>query len=144
MLAGAHSWAGEVFGVWKLIPARSTAGGDQKSMTIRIESHPHGEVFTLDTIAGDGRASTSSTILYFDGKARDFRDPACSGTQSSKRVDSRTVEIMRNCSNGGWIRLIRRLGERRDELTLEITEYGSDGHHLDQKLVLERRERRGP
>jgi len=121
VLISVNSWAGEAFGVWKLIPARSTAGEDQKSVTIRIEPHAHGEVFTLDTIAADGRASTSSTILYFDGKAHDFRDSACSGKQSSKRIDSWTVEILRNCTNGGWARLIRQTSDAYDELTLEIT-----------------------
>jgi hypothetical protein len=143
MLAGAHAWAGEAFGVWKLIPARSTAGGDQKSVTIRIEPHTHGEVFTLDTIAADGRAATSSTILYFDGKAR-VRDSACSGTQSSKRVDSHTVEILRNCTNGGWVRLMRQTSEARDELMLEITGQGRGGRRIQQKLVLEKQERRRP
>jgi hypothetical protein len=144
MLAAVNSWTGEAFGFWKLIPARSTAGGGQKSVTIRIEPHAHGEVFTLDTVAADGRASTSSTILYFDGKARDFRDSACSGTQSSKRIDSRTVEILRNCANGGRARLIRQTSEARDELTLEITGQGPDGRRIQQKLVLEKQGRRTP
>ena len=101
MLLGATSWAGEAFGVWKLNPARSTLAGNQKSVTLRIEPHTRGEVFTLDTVAADGRASTFSTILYFDGKARDFQDSTCSGTQSSRRVDSRTVEILRECATAG-------------------------------------------
>src|SRR5579864_1288767 len=99
-LAAVTSWAAEAFGVWKLNQSRSTLAGGHKSMTLRIEPHTQGEVFTLDTVAADGRASTFSTILYLDGKARDFRDSVCSGTQSSKRVDSRTVEILRTCANG--------------------------------------------
>jgi hypothetical protein len=100
-LLGAISWAEEAFGVWKLNPARSTLVENQKSVTVRIAPHTRGEVFTLDTMAADGRASTFSTILYFDGKPRDFQDSTCSGTQSSRRVDSRTVEILRECANGG-------------------------------------------
>src|ERR1700694_611262 len=88
-LLGATSWAGEAFGVWKLNPARSTLVENQKSVTVRIEPHTRGEVFTLDTMAADGRASTVSTILYFDGKARDFWDATCSGTQLSRRMGSR-------------------------------------------------------
>src|SRR6185295_11339277 len=87
MLLSATSWAGEAFGVWKLNPARSTLVENQKSVTIRIEPHTRGEVFTLDTIAVDGRASTFSTILYFDGKPRDFQDSTCTGTQLSRRSD---------------------------------------------------------
>ena len=88
----ATSWAGEAFGVWELNPARSTPAGNEKTLTLRIEPHTRGEVFTLDTLATDGRASTFSTILYLDGKAREFQDSSCSGTQLSRRVDSRTGE----------------------------------------------------
>jgi hypothetical protein len=94
-------------------------------------------VLTVDILATDGRASTSSTILYLDGKARDFEDAACSGTQSSRRVDSRTVEILRDCGSGRRVRLIRRT-ENSGILILEVTEQNSGGRHLDRRLVLER------
>ena len=136
-LLGATSWAGEAFGVWKLNPARSTPAGNQKSVTLRIEPHTRGEVFTLDTVAADGRASTFSTILYFDGKARDFQDSTCSGTQSSRRVDSRTVEILRECASGAQIRLIRR-AVQPGVLILEITEQYRDGRRSERRLVMEK------
>src|SRR5580700_1939079 len=81
-------------GVWKMNAARSTfAGGAPfKSLTMRIERHPRGEVLTLDCIETDGRATSSSTILYFDGEPRRFDDFGCSGIQSSRRPDERTVE----------------------------------------------------
>src|SRR6202163_4553480 len=55
-------------GTWKMNAARSTfAGGSPfKSLTVRIERHPKGEVFTLDRIETDGRTTSSSTILYLD------------------------------------------------------------------------------
>ena len=137
LLLGAASWAGEPFGVWKLNPTRSTPAGNQKSVTARIEPHIRGEVFTLDTVAADGRASTFSTILYFDGKARDFQDSVCSGTQSSRRVDGQTVEILRECARGGKIRLIRRAA-RTGVLILEITEQHADGRRSERRLVMER------
>lgn len=106
-------------------------------MTLRVEPHTHGEVFTLETVTSDGRALTSSTILYFDGKARDFQDSACSGTQSSRRLDFRTVEILRECAGGGQIRLVRR-AVHSGLLTLEITEQ-RDGRRSESRLVLEKR-----
>jgi hypothetical protein len=93
-------------------------------------------VFTLDTVAVDGRASTSSTILYFDGKTRDFQDSTCTGTQLSRRLDSGTVEIVRECV-GGQVRLIRRAG-KPGVLILEITEQNSDGHRSERRLVMEK------
>jgi hypothetical protein len=121
-------------------PARSTVGPDPrpKSITIRIESHTKGEVFTLDRIEADGRATTSSTLLYLDGKARDFQDSGCSGTQSSRRVDSQTVEILRTCASSRWIRLVRRLSAQPNGLVLEVTERQAGGLSLERRLVLEK------
>jgi hypothetical protein len=138
LLVGATSWAGEAFGVWKLNQARSTHAGDQGSLTLRIEAHAQGEVFTLDTVAADGRASTLSTILYFDGKAREFQDSSCSGTQLSRRMDSRTVEILRECAGGAQVRLVRR-AVRPGVLILEITEQQTGGRRAERRLFLEKR-----
>jgi hypothetical protein len=137
MLFGATSWAGDAFGVWRLNQARSTLAENQKSVTLRIEPHTGGEVFTLDTVGADGRASTFSTILYFDGKARAFRDSSCSGTQSSHLVDSRTVEILRECASGVQIRLVRR-AVQPGVLILEITDQDRAGHRSERRLVMEK------
>ena len=138
MLLTATSPAGEAFGVWRLNPARSTLGRNQKSATLRIERHTRGEVFTLDTVSADGRSSTSSTILYFDGKARIFEDSACSGTQSSRRVGGRAVEILRECANGHR-QLIRRSTVEPGVLILEIIEQHRDGRRSERRLVMEKR-----
>src|SRR5258708_19766863 len=83
---------GQTSGTWKLNAARSTfAGGAPfKSLTVRIEPHPKGEVFTLDRIETAGRATSSSTILYFDGQPRRFNAFWSSGIQSSRPASSRT------------------------------------------------------
>ena len=76
ILFAAACWAEGAFGTWKMNPARSTfiGGPHPESLTVRIEPHAKGEVLTLDKTGGDGRATTFSTILYLDGKARDFQD----------------------------------------------------------------------
>ncbi len=129
LLAGAAApiWAGDAFGIWKM-----------KNLTVRVEPHTKGEVFTLDKIDGDGRATSDSTILYLDGKARDFEDFECSGTQSSRRVDTRTVEILRQCASGAWTRFVRRLSAQPKELVLEISEQRPDGRRFERRLMLER------
>jgi len=137
MLLTAASWAGEIFGVWKLNPARSTLAPEQKGLTLRIEPHTRGEVFTVDALAADGRASTLITILYFDGKARQYQDSGCSGTQLSRRLDSQTVEIVRNCDSGAWTRFVRRL-TTRSLLILDITAQQTDGRQVERRLVLEK------
>ena len=125
--------------MWKLNVARSTFAGDTqpKSFTIRIEPHAKGEVFTLDRIEADGRAISSSTILYLDGTERDFRDGDCSGTQTSRRIDSQTVEILRNCGVDAWTRFVRRTAPK-NELVLEITEQRADGRRFDRRLVFKK------
>ena len=137
MLIGAACWAETALGIWKMSPARST-DPYPTSFTVRFEPHAKGEVFTVDRIGRDGRATSSSTILYLDGKARDFQDDGCSGTQSSRRVDNRTVEILRKCASGEWTRFVRRLSAQPKELILEITEQQSDGHRFERRLVLEK------
>jgi len=140
LLLTVSGWADPTFGTWTINWARSTVRADprRKRFTIRIESHTQGEVFTLDRIEADGRATTSSTLLYLDGKLRDFHDLACSGTQSSRRVDSQTMEILRTCANGGWIRLVRRSSTKPNELVLEITEQQAGGRRFERHLVLEK------
>jgi hypothetical protein len=126
--------------VWQLNAARSTFAGDTrpKALTVRIEPHAKGEVFTVDRVEPDGRVTTSSTILYFDSTPRDFQDRGCSGTQSSRRVDAGTVEILRNCAGGGWIRFLRRAGASPAELILDIIEQLPDGRRFVRRLVLQK------
>jgi hypothetical protein len=130
-------WAGSAFGVWKLIPARSTPDPNQKALTLRIEPHLRGEVFTVETQAWDGRSSTLSTILYLDGKPREYQDSACSGTQSSRRLDGGAVEILRACEGGGHVRLVRR-SPSPAVLILDIEELDSNGRRTVRRLVLEK------
>ena len=140
LLLTVSGWADAAFGTWTMNAARSTVASDPhpKSITIRIESHPKGEVFTLDRSEADGRFTTVSTILYLDGKSRDLQDPGCAGTQSSRRVDSRTVEILRMCTNGDSIRYVRRLSAQPNELLLEVTEHRARARSFERRLVLEK------
>ena len=131
LLLSTPSWTGDAFGIWK---------AKLSNLTVRFEPHAKGEVFTLDRTDADGRATTSSTILYLDGQLRDFQDVGCSGTQSSRRVDSRTVEILRQCGSGGWTRFVRRMSARPKELVLEITEQRPDGRRVERRLVLEKQQ----
>jgi hypothetical protein len=139
-LAGAAGWAGgDAVGVWKLSPGRSTFAEDRqpRNLTLRIERHSKGEVFTMDRTEQDGRSTTDSTVLFLDGAPRDFQDPECRGTQSSQRVDNRTVEILRTCQAGGWIRVICRM-VTGGELILEISGRRPDGRQVQMRLVLEK------
>jgi hypothetical protein len=135
------AWNQGPFGTWRMNPGRSTFTGrpQPKSFALRIEPHASGEVFTLEETRADGRATTSSTILYFDGRPRDFQDSVCLGSQSSRRLDEAAVEILRRCNAGGWtIRFVRRVSARAPELVLEITEQQDGGRRFEHRLVLER------
>lgn len=133
------SWAGDAFGSWTVNPASSKDPRfSRERLTVRFEPHTKGEVFILDRVEEDGRSTTSSTILYFDSKLRDFQGFGCSGTQSSRRVDSLTVEILRTCASGEWTRFVRRLSAQPKELVLEIAEQQPDGRRFERRLVLEK------
>ena len=139
VLVGVASAAEPESGIWKMNPVRSNFSGDTqpRSFTVRVEPHSKGEVFTLDRVETDGRATSSSTILYFDGVARDFQQGECSGTQSSWRMDSQTVEIFRNCGAGAWTKFVRRTS-LKTQLVLEISEQRADGRRFDRQLVFEK------
>src|SRR5262245_53978669 len=132
--------ADPVLGIWRLNAARSTFAGDTqpKILTVRIEPHAKGEVFTVDRTETNGRSTTASVLLYFDGRARAFNEAGCSGSQSSRRLDSRTVEILHDCTGGLSTRIVRRSGLRPNEIALEITDQYPDGRHYERRLVLER------
>ncbi|HKE24378.1 MAG TPA: hypothetical protein VKB88_18575 [Bryobacteraceae bacterium] len=104
---------------------------------MRIERHAQGEVFTVERTEPDGRSSSDSTILFFDGKPREYQDLDCWGTQSSQRVDKRTVEILRTCEAGAWMRVIRRVNTDR-ELVLEVNGRRPDGRQVQMLLVLQK------
>jgi hypothetical protein len=76
------------------------------------------------------RTTSSSTILYLDAEPRRFEDFGCSGIQLSRRVDERTVEIVRMCASGGWMRLLRRSSPKSNELVLEITEQSAEDRQV--------------
>jgi hypothetical protein len=63
-----HTGFGQALGNWEMNAARSSfpQGSRPEKLTLRIETHPRGEVFTIDTLQPDGRATSSSTILYLD------------------------------------------------------------------------------
>ena len=128
--------AEDAFGVWRTNLGRSTNAYNH-TVVVRLEPHARGEVFTLDQVDRDGRSTTSSTILYLDGKERDFAGFGCSGTQSSRRLDRQTVEILRACRSGEWIRFVRRLSSDAKEMVLEITEQQTGGR-LNRRLILEK------
>jgi hypothetical protein len=139
VLAGGAGWGGDSVKVWRLNPGRSSFAGDPKprSLTLRIERHSSGEVFTVDRTEQDGRSTTDSTVLFLDGKPREYQDLDCNGTQSSQRVDNRTVEIRRTCEAGAWMRFIRRM-TTGSELLLEVSGRRADGRQVQMRLVLEK------
>ena len=83
----AACWAHAEFGTWTLNVARSTFEGDNqpRSLTVRMEPHVKGQVFTMDRIEADGRMMSASTILYLDGTRRDL---IAEGTSSPHRWHS--------------------------------------------------------
>lgn len=132
-----HAWAADAVGVWKINPGRSTNAYNH-TLVVRLEPHAKGEVFTLDQIDRTGRSTTSSTLLYLDGKEREFAGFGCSGTQSSRRLDTQIVEILRTCRSGESTRIVRRLSSDAKELVLEITEQQTEFRRFDRRLVLEK------
>jgi hypothetical protein len=136
--SAARVQAGEAFGTWQQNQLRSTAPYPT-SFIVRFEPHVRGEVFTMERTDAQQRIMTSSTILYLDGRPRDFQGFGCSGTQSSRRIDSLTVEILQTCAGGQWTRFVRRIPPGSRGLFLHVTEQMPDGRRFERRLVLEKR-----
>jgi len=141
LLFAASGGSEAAFGTWQMNAAKSALGKGirPRSVTVRIEPRANGEVFTMDRVEADGRTTSASSILYFDGEPRRFEDFDCSGIQSARRTDGRTVEVLRMCTTGAWVRWIRRSALDVKQLVLEITEQSSDGRRIERRLVLDKR-----
>ncbi len=139
-IAVATSAANSTLGTWKMIPARSTFTGRSrpKSLSVRFEPHARGQVITLDLVESDGRTTSSSSILYFDGAPREIEDLDCSGAQSSSRFNSGTVRIQRTCTGGNGTWLVRQSLEQPKELLIDVTEKRQGGQSLEWRVVLEK------
>jgi hypothetical protein len=131
--------AQNVFGTWRLNPARSVFSGQPqpRSLVLRLEPHNRGEVVTVDRVERNGQAATTSTLLYLDMAARAYEGGGCSGTQSSRYMDLQTVEILRQCAGGDSERIVRRLDPSGQQLVVEITTQHS-GRRSEQRFVLEK------
>jgi hypothetical protein len=126
--------AADAIGIWNVSQMRSM-NPYPHSLTVRFQTHAKGEVFALDRT--DARWITASrTFLYFDGEARDYRGGTCSGTQSSRRVDRQTIEILQRCATDESTRFVRRASGWSRELILDISEEHPDGHVLRRHLIL--------
>ena len=53
-------------------------------------------------------------------------------------MDGNTVEILRNCEPGHWIRMTRKLGPADQQLVLEVIEQYQDGRRFERRLVFEK------
>jgi hypothetical protein len=137
LLAAGAASGQEATGTWTMSPSRSRFGGEPapRVYTVRFDSHAKGEVFTLTVVPRTGPATTWSIILFLDGKEREVG--SCPGTQSSRRLDQRTIEIVYACPDSRT-RFVRRVPPRSNVLILDITEKRSDGRQFDRHLILER------
>jgi hypothetical protein len=135
--------AQDVFGTWKMNPTRSKfsdEGQHPQALTLRIEPHKKGIVFTFDRLTSHGQAETVSTLLYLDGQERNYQSVECLGTQASRRLDRRTVELITKCDQTIRGRVIFRLLPQADELFLDISGIQPlrVGQRFQQRFVLEK------
>jgi hypothetical protein len=139
MLAGGSCSARDETGTWKMNEARSQLDWTHpRSITVRIEPHAKGEVFTYERVSGNGQAVTFSVILYLDGRPREWQGSNCSGTLLSRRLNGRTVEIIGDCNNGPHFRFVRTLDPNGHDLFLDQKETQPSHRGLERHLILER------
>ena len=137
ILAGGPGSTQDAYGTWKMNPSRSRlTPPDAGAITVRIEPHTKGEVFTYERTQKNGQATTFSVVLYFDGRERSSQS-GCTGTLLSRRLEGHIAEIVWRCENGNLIRFLRRR-TNADDLILDETERRPNRPALERHLVLER------
>jgi len=79
-------------------------------------------------------------ILYLDGKERAFQGDACFGSQSSRRLGGRAVEVVFK-RRGWWARVTRRSMLSPNDLILDLTGRQADGKRSERRLILEKQDK---
>ena len=135
--------SGQASGTWKLNSARSRFPDAPvpKSVTVRYELQPGGEVWTFYQVRADGVAETVSQALRFDG-----REYGCGGlgldeqpdTVVSRKPDSRTAEVLYKKSGRLARRVVRTVSADGRQMTLEIRVIPERGPIREGKLIFER------
>jgi hypothetical protein len=129
ILGAVRSWPQEAFGTWKGLDRRG------KAVVLRIEPHARGEVVTVDRILPSGTAATTSLILSLNGEPREFRGERCAGTQTSKRLDDRTIEIRFQCQDGRTVHIVRRVSRK---LVVEFSDQPHGSRPVAWRLIFEK------
>ena len=138
LLAGAPNSTQDIWGTWTMNPSRSRLGPqDAGAITVRIEPHAKGEVFTYERTGPNGRATLFSVVLYFDGQERSSQSHGCAGTLHSRRLEDGVVEIVWRCQGGSSIRFVRRR-TNTDDMVLDETEHQPNRAAVERRLVLEK------
>ena len=109
-----------------------------RSLVIRYEAHPEGEMVTIWRVTQNGRSETDSFILRYDGK--DYPHPRTERFDffNARKLDDGTTEVLYK-KNGKVVgRQVRKLSGQGKQLTLEYQLLWKTGEWFTRMMVLER------
>lgn len=124
-------------------PALSAFNGDPapKSLTAWIEPYGGGEISTWYSVRSNGTSEKVSYLLRFDGKEYSCRDPSIPerpDTVVSKRVDTRTAEIVYRKAGRVVVWLVRRVSFDNRQLIVDVRINRERGTDVERTLVFDR------
>jgi hypothetical protein len=127
--------ADPVIGTWKINVAKSTSGsGPATGSETRIYSQgKDGITVVINTVAADGKATTSKTTYHLDGKDYPVTGNADFDSISGKQTDANTVDFTLNKA-GKAVGTLRR-AVSKDGKTLTVTTELTDSKGMKAKSV---------
>jgi hypothetical protein len=138
-LAGIVS--GQTTGTWKMNPDKSRHNDGEplpRSLIMRFEPHPAGEVVTVWRITPEGRSETDSFIQYYDGKDHTYLREERFDSINARKLKDGTITVM--FKKGGKIvfRHAYRLMSDGQLMMIEEQVLSKTGQWLDRTLVFEK------
>lgn len=139
LLAGAVF--GQILGTWKMNPAKSKHNDQApfpRSLAIRYEPHPEGEMVTIWRITQAGRSETDSFILRYDGKDYPYPRTERFDLFSARKLRDGATEVLFKKDGKVVARQIRRLMADSKQMMMQYQFFSRTGEWLNRVLVLEK------
>jgi hypothetical protein len=128
-------------GTWKMNRDNSKHNDGEplpRSLVIRFEPYPGGEVVTIWRTTQEGRSETDSFVQYYDGKDHPYPREEQFDSVNARKLQDATVSVV--FKKGGRIvfRQTRRLMTNGQQMRIEEQLLSKSGRWLDRVLVFEK------
>jgi hypothetical protein len=133
--------SGQTSGTWNINRDKSTYTDDEpvpRSLVIRFEPHPEGEVVTIWRASPEGRSETDSFIQYYDGEDHPYPRQERFDFVSARKLDDGTISVIFKKYGKIVLRHARRLSADGQQMTIEEQLLSKDGQWRLRLLIFQK------